>query len=157
MRMRTLAGCHPEWILQLVRQVSTFPPPTGCPVLGLRATSQNHILRGLPRMQSHILQGLSGTRTATCWDPSPAHPCSPCLHLLLQVPKNCVLHPLHGPHARPGSDCSVNELRCTIPDAPQVRDWLPNALVNGFAQPTRLEGHSCFELDRMQNIALMVG
>ena len=66
------------------------------------------------------------------------------------------------PPFSPWSPCKArkqlfNELRCTIPDAPQVRDWLPNALVNDFAQPTRLEGHSCFELDRMQNIALMVG
>ena len=155
MRMRTLAPCHPGWILQLFRQVSTFPPPTGCPVLGLRATSQNHILQGLPLMQSHILQGLSGTRTATCWDPSPAHPCSLCLHLLLQVPKSSALHPLRGPHARPGRDCSVNELSSTNPDAPQMRDWLPNRIVR--AQPTRLKGTLISELSKMHNIALMVG
>ena len=144
MRMRTLAPCHPGWILQLVRQVSTFPPPTGCPVLGLRATSQKHILQSLPLMQSHILQGLSGTRTATCWDPSPAHPCSLCLHLLLKVLRSSALHPLRGPHARPGRDCSVNELPYTNPDAPQMREWLPNAIRTAFAQPTRLERHSCF-------------
>ncbi|KAL1782571.1 hypothetical protein HispidOSU_028068 [Sigmodon hispidus] len=42
--------------------------------------------------------GPSGTWTATCIDPSPAHHCSLCLHLLLQVPNSSTRHASHALH-----------------------------------------------------------
>lgn len=110
MRMQTWTSWRPGIGLQLVRPLTAFPPSQGCPVLGLRTAARSHIFSCL---QSNIPRVPSMNWTATCWNPSLAHHCSLCLHLLPGVPKRSVcqvLHALQGPLARPGSDWSMNEL-----------------------------------------------
>ena len=127
MRMQTWNCWNPGLGLQMIRPMGAFSPSQGCPVLCCRNKSQ-----GLPLEQSDILLGPSGNWTATCWDPSLAHHCSLCLHLLPRVPKSSFRHALHalpGHLARPGSDWSMTELPCTNPRFLSAREPLPNAIV----------------------------